>query len=470
MPDEIEKLMDAITRPLLAAIKAGIEKEQNPRLIAHINPSGSFSLITYGPPSDAASLTASRRVMENCVDSLEEKKIFNKGSLSRLQYWILEKLTEDQLSEKINLDADLNSEIYLGYIDQRAIAPFLTKLKNLGLKFTPSQDDYLCDFIRVFPTLCEKHAVTLLPGKTKWAERAVVGQSPDDEIIYEFNVSPEHMHLILMKESDYYAGYHYDASVLRLNQPNQVMLKENVICLFPVLALSTEGHIMLRNAGCNITDTLATQVSFLVKQYVDATIPTHNCYGHRSTPVVSDMLQLNPRDLLNAATCCLDIKQINTEVQEGLTEIHLPPQHRAALVEMTKEAKAIYSYLSAVGSDELDALQSVEIPVAVYLNKLSEILSSKLQRNVDKLEKLQHINPASLKHPYLKAQHPLEIAACEKEQAELSQAILRLQTITQCVNPESILSAFSMMREYKTAVKPQNEEQTSTILPSNKST
>ena len=124
--------------------------------------------------------------------------------------------------------------------------------------------------MRIFPELCAKYQIPLLHKKTAYAVRTVIGDPPD--IIYEFNVSPENLHAMLMHESRWYAGYHHEGSVLRLSEPNKILLKKDTLCLFPVLSL-TDNKVLLRNAGCQVRDVIATQLSFFVKEYVDPSLP-----------------------------------------------------------------------------------------------------------------------------------------------------------------------------------------------------
>jgi hypothetical protein len=140
----------------------------------------------------------------------------------------------------------------------------------LGLNIeTDPTDKNLSAFVRHFSTLCQKHEVDIIPDQSEYANRVVIGEPP--EFFYQFNVSPEDMHKILMSESSYYAGYHHDGSILRLNEPNNLILKIGKMCIFPVFPLETGA--LLRNAGCNITDVLASQLSFYIRTFIDPNIP-----------------------------------------------------------------------------------------------------------------------------------------------------------------------------------------------------
>jgi hypothetical protein len=54
-------------------------------------------------------------------------------------------------------------------------------------------------------------------------------------------------------------------------------------------------------------------------------------------------------------------------------------------------ARNIYSRLSAVSSEEFDALSSVEVPIETYLSALIEVKKSKIKHFTNEVEKLEKI-------------------------------------------------------------------------------
>lgn len=231
-------------------------------------------------------------------------------------------------------------------------------------------DQYLEDLVLDFPAICEKYNVIPLPGKTEFAKRTVI--AANEEIVYEFHVNTEDMHRILMNESEDYAGYHSLGSVLLLvDNPDIHLLKPTTICVSPVLPLD-ENRFILRNAGCNFIDTLATQISFLVRQYIDPSIPVNQCFGHKKTPVLENILMINAEGILwDIALEYLNLNDSNElyfQSIEGLSEIHLQEDKQNFVVEIDRSALEIYTQLGAGSPDELAQLKSLEIPTIDYLN------------------------------------------------------------------------------------------------------
>ena len=98
----------------------------------------------------------------------------------------------------------------------------------------------------------------------------------------------------------------------------------------------------MRNAGCNITDVLATQLSFYIRGYIDPTLPITACYGHRGTPI-SEKFATNI-ELIKAAQKCLGITWDYEDSIEGMTPIFVALEH---IVVMDSAARNIYDKLSA---------------------------------------------------------------------------------------------------------------------------
>ncbi|MCL9684888.1 hypothetical protein [Legionella maioricensis] len=222
----------------------------------------------------------------------------------------------------------------------------------------------------IFPDLCRQYNISPLPGRTEFASSRTPA-SATELIKYEFYISLDDLDKILMNVSENYVGYRHSGSVLRLAEPNKILMKPGVMCLFPALEMA-DNNIMLRIAGCNASETISTQLSFLIKKYLPTVnVGTRECYGHHVSPVAKEVFKLEEHDILKIALSCIGIKkQINHQSEKGTTEFHLEVEYRNRLTAMNSEAMEIYRALGAVTPDELPNLKSIEIPIGLFLEEL----------------------------------------------------------------------------------------------------
>ncbi len=230
--------------------------------------------------------------------------------------------------------------------------------------------------IKIFPELCAKYGIPLLPSHNEYTRKRVP-QGATDLIKYEFFISPNDLDRILMNESDYYRGYRSQGSVLRLAYPLHEAFKRDTICLFPVLEMDS-NQIMLRIAGCNASETITTQLAYYFTKYLSLEVGSAELYGHHIAPIVEEKIGLYASDFLEVALETIGIKtQLNHQSEEGFTVFSLEGEAREFLVEIDSEARTIYRLLSAVTPDELPNLKSIEVPITTYLQALGSKLSTK---------------------------------------------------------------------------------------------
>ncbi|WP_058532837.1 hypothetical protein [Legionella saoudiensis] len=230
--------------------------------------------------------------------------------------------------------------------------------------------------IKIFPELCAKYGIRLLPSHNEYTRKRVP-QGATDLIKYEFFISPNDLDRILMNESDYYRGYRSQGSVLRLAYPLHEAFKRDTICLFPVLEMDS-NQIMLRIAGCNASETITTQLAYYFTKYLSFEVGSAELYGHHIAPIVEEKIGLYASDFLEVALETIGIKtQLNHQSEEGFTVFSLEGEAREFLVEIDSEARTIYRLLSAVTPDELPNLKSIEVPITTYLQALGSKLSTK---------------------------------------------------------------------------------------------
>ncbi len=228
----------------------------------------------------------------------------------------------------------------------------------------------------IFNEQCEAHQLPPLSGE------AFLSRTEIKEFVkYEFNLSPESLDALWMEESAHYRGYRNMGSILRLLEPEKPLLKDDVICLFPAQDIG-DNQIILRIANCNATETIATQLAFLILKYEPSDENTNACYGHYSNPVASRLLE-NDADFLKVAMQCIGSTETPPHVQmlEGATVVPLPAPYQSDLKPMNEEATAIYRALGVVNAEELPHLNSVEVPVSRYLEALNLHLQDEIIRN-----------------------------------------------------------------------------------------
>ena len=234
-------------------------------------------------------------------------------------------------------------------------------------------------FASIFPNLCNKNKINKEQGRENFS--AIV-ELPNNLIKYKFYIDPEKLHNMLMQESSFYRGYRQgEHSIMHLANPHTTYLKaNNILCLFPVLPL-TENNILIRNAGCNFSETISTQFSELAQACLPDVCGNASIYGHHNSPVMAK-LQIDSQMIIRASLLCAGVNA-NTariygshEAQDGTFNVQLTKSHHLYLKVMDDKSKEIYS-LSSVTPDELNNLQSFEVPMTVFLEKIIVLLKEK---------------------------------------------------------------------------------------------
>jgi hypothetical protein len=237
-------------------------------------------------------------------------------------------------------------------------------------------------FATIFSELCERHKIPSLPDAETYSiwndSLSVLGQ-PQCKFI--FNISPDDFDKLLMVESDAYQGYRNSngaGSILLLADPSRDAYKKDVICAFPVLLLDN-NTIMIRNAGCNASATLSTQLTYLITQYLPA--ETYNNlnsrYGHWGSKLTNCIMdELHEQSLVEIAINCVGKanKSFYIQSMEGFDSLHLHERCKMWLQEMNPEAENIYSLLGVASPDELANLKSLEIPSDIFLQALHDYI------------------------------------------------------------------------------------------------
>ena len=255
--------------------------------------------------------------------------------------------------------------------------------------------DHLMD---AFPRLCEREQINKFPNKSVYAERAVLPKSTGKSLVkYEFYISPLELDKLLLESSPYYLGYRGGSSILTLLEPSKPLLKPNVMCLFPVF-IDAES-MLIRNAGCNFSDTIASQLSFHIREHLPkyASTLTQDCYGHHITPLLQ-ALNITPEELVNAAFLCAHVPMDSRGFSHQMdyqNAFKLTSEAKSHVQSMDHEALNIYRSLSAVTFDELQHLQSFEVPLTSYLERLMEVIPKEQHQThaiLTELHQKLHIN------------------------------------------------------------------------------
>ena len=370
MPYHTENpVIEKVERLLLQSFRAAVQSDPTSNLTAMILSNGGVCIHLKPAEDDLKELVNDlvlSKVLHYTARDLFSKAYVYSASSEQLDDLLVDHFTTEFLFQNCH-SVDARSK----RCESVECKIFIERLEKCGAKiYTDTIEKDLSSFVEIFEGLCLKYDVPLVAGQSDYAIRrcvadGVVGEAP--EYYYQFNVLPEDMHKILMGESAYYAGYHYDGSILRLNNPNYISLKEGAMCIFPAFKIEDE-KVILRNAGCNIVDVLATQLSFYIRNYLQPDLPILDCYGHRSTPIIDKFSDHN--ELIKAAKKCLGTTWGYEDSQEGISEVSIASKY---VLDMDKAAYEIYNRLSAVSSDELENLQSVEVPLENYLEALIDV-------------------------------------------------------------------------------------------------
>lgn len=247
----------------------------------------------------------------------------------------------------------------------------------------PYEAGYLDYFSSQFLTLYNKKTSDNLSQRVEKFEKNGIKD-------YVFPITPVQFHHFLMNTSEYYRGYRTGGTMLDLAFPAFQALKNDVICLFPVVDLG-EGAIIPRNAGCNMLQTIETQFAYHLNKlsYNNKYEKKTDFYSHYNVDIVITGICADPERILKVAFKALGIDHFPMIQCEDGTKIHTVEEaHRDKIVDMDEKSRLIYSQLSAVSSEELNLLtRSVEVPLKDYSlhlkNEIDELMEGYLNRSSD---------------------------------------------------------------------------------------
>ncbi|MFW2532813.1 MULTISPECIES: hypothetical protein [unclassified Legionella] len=312
------------------------------------------------------------------------------------------------------------------------------------------------ELVADFETLCKKNNIPKLPNQRQYAQtREPKGPSQEaaNLIKYEFFISAENFERLLVNEFPTYIGYRYSGSILRLANPDEGVMKPGAICLFPVVAME-DSTFMLRSAGCNITETISTQLAYYISKYIklEKKPGQSDFYGHHMSPLISKILGISDKEMLEIAFTTIGIRGKNLRIdliQEGggFRLFKLREKYQANLVAMNPQAEKIYQRLAPVSHDELPHLSSMEVSVKTMMEKIGLIISHKkeaikdeiaeLIKEMEKLNATDYDNEESLQYNEL-----------QRENRELDISLLEQQIITtNLVESIPLLERLNELRE-----------------------
>jgi len=234
-------------------------------------------------------------------------------------------------------------------------------------------------FYLLFEDLCKKHGINPFPNSITYATSRVV---PNSSIIkYEFNISPADMEKLLFLECPNYAAYKGGASIQRLVDPAGSDIKDGVLCLFPAALLPDEQYIP-RNAGCNMSEIISVQLANYIKKYVlaDTNVAKEDFFGHHNSKLTEDFLKIDALDIFDALAMCMGITHTHHQIESGtriLTNSDTPFIKR---YDLDDDSRRIYQRYAVVAHAELEHLQSCEISILSFLDKLLIVVENKKQR------------------------------------------------------------------------------------------
>lgn len=234
------------------------------------------------------------------------------------------------------------------------------------------ENDALDNFFEMFPYLCHKNDLSPLPGHDSLTIKKTL---PGDLTKYEFHISPDTLHKLLMEECQYYQGYRAGYSVYDLAHPEYQYYKPGTMCLFPILSIDDQS-VWIRNAGCNVSEVLSVQLSVLIQQTMPKLAKNLAIQGHHTSPIMQT-LNISSDELNQAALRCAHVlketavKSSYHEAFDGFVQIPACAQNIKPMDEATQK---LY-YLSAATPSELSQLQSYEVPMQHYLHELLNVLT-----------------------------------------------------------------------------------------------
>lgn len=209
------------------------------------------------------------------------------------------------------------------------------------------------------------------------------------------NISPSHLEQLFMYESAHYSGYREGGSLSRLDQQGNFTIKNDRICLYPIYQID-EHTIIPRNAGCQMSETIAVQLSYFVAASSNRKSHSSEHYGHHNSPIIEQTLGVTSWDLLSAASMTTGIAHpASHQEATGLEALQISQHSLQFVYEMDDTALEIYRALTAAYPDEIPNLKSVEMPIVMFLENLSLCLEEqyqhRLQEKDENQEELDHL-------------------------------------------------------------------------------
>ncbi len=252
-------------------------------------------------------------------------------------------------------------------------------------------------FQSYFERLCYKNGIEKLPGQEKYCQRKDL---QGKYYKYEFYINPEDLHALLMEESPNYRGYREGFSIDDLSDPGKEIGRDETMYLFPVF-VNPPDPILIRNAGCNVSEVLSAQLSFLVKKHLPELAGNASAYGHHISPIVEKKLIIGGEMLNQAALLCAGMSLQESEeyseheAMDGLVPLPFHEKNHNRCQSMTENAKTSYS-LSAVTPNELESLQSFEVPMEEYLSTLITLLKQREDKE-EHIQTIEHLENLKIK-------------------------------------------------------------------------
>lgn len=226
--------------------------------------------------------------------------------------------------------------------------------------------------IEKLPKLCAKHNIKMTGPELATTKSIKIGEKTYTK--FALHLASSDLHNLFMSESPQYVGYHESGSILRLAEPERTLLKPPFICLFPIYC--EDDFIIIRTAGCNAENTVATQLAFYVKKYLNTSLTSNDAYGHHNNHILEAILHLTSDEFMTVAFSYIGKDNINPEKIEG----HMTgPLDKKYVKPMTPEAYLIYQELSAENPNALKKLASFEVPAYDFFKQLALIKTKKLE-------------------------------------------------------------------------------------------
>ena len=274
---------------------------------------------------------------------------------------------------------------------QDYVACFMGKEVGSGDKeYTKKQ---LASFGSLLPKLASLYDIPLQEGRdTFFSIKEINGKY----LAYEFYMTPDALHRVLMETSGDYLGYRSGQSIETIAHPERSAVQTlagDTVYLFPVVDEGSMGvaaqedtphdmSLLIRNAGCNTSEVLSYQFSVWLQECMPEIYGDAIPYGHYSSPILQDV-ELYPEDLIMAAYLSLGVdykddkveRYINPQCFNGEVPLHLKSSYCGFFKPIQGNDKALFAYAqSSVPPSELSHISSLEVPKIHYLECLMTVL------------------------------------------------------------------------------------------------